>query len=285
MQDKIQKQILDAFFVVLRPIAKILLRYGIGFREFAEVAKSAFVDVASTEYGIRGRPTNISRVAVMTGLTRKEVRRLRDKNENGHHGLAVKTTPLATILHRWYSEEEFLDEFGRPAKLSFAGEGNSFSELVRRFGGDIPPGAMRTELKRVQAIEEDDTGSLKAIRREVYPRVQHEYLSTALMHSVYALLSSIAHNTDPQKSDVNWAQLLTYTPDIRKSDFQKLKRISQDRLSELASSFDDLFMSYERVAEESTDAEKGVVAVGFYYFEERDRRMRSVWETKSSTPA
>jgi len=65
MQDKIKKQILDAFFVVLRPIARILLRYGIGFREFAEIAKSAFVDVATTEHGIRGRPTNISRVAVV----------------------------------------------------------------------------------------------------------------------------------------------------------------------------------------------------------------------------
>ena len=76
MQDNIQRQILDAFFVILRPIAKILLRCGIGFREFVEVAKAAFVDVASSDYGLRGRPTNISRVAVMTGLTRKEVRRL-----------------------------------------------------------------------------------------------------------------------------------------------------------------------------------------------------------------
>lgn len=66
MQDKTQKQILKAFFLVLRPIAKILLRYGIGYREFAEVVKSALVDVATDEYGIRGRPTNISRVAVMT---------------------------------------------------------------------------------------------------------------------------------------------------------------------------------------------------------------------------
>jgi Family of unknown function (DUF6502) len=280
MQDKIQKQILDAFFVVLRPIAKILLRYGIGFREFAEVAKSAFVDVASTQYGIRGRPTNISRVAVMTGLTRKEVRRLRDKINGGHHSFVVKTTPLATILHRWNSEEDFLDNDGRPAVLAFSGTGNSFSELVRRFGGDIPPGAMRTELKRVKAIEENDDGSLRAIRREVYPRVEHEYLTMALMHSAYALLSSIAHNTDPQKNDVNWAQLTAYTSDIRKADLPKLKRISQDRLSEIASSFDDLFMSYEQLgASNTTKEDNGVVAVGVYYFEERDRYMKSVWDS------
>ena len=94
MQDDIQRQILDAFFVILRPIAKILLRCGIGFREFAEVSKAAFVDVASSEYGLRGRPTNISRVAVMSGLTRKEVRRIRNKIESGEHAVAVKSTPL-----------------------------------------------------------------------------------------------------------------------------------------------------------------------------------------------
>ena len=47
MQNDIQQQILGAFLVTLRPIAKLLLRFGIGFREFSEVAKTAFVDVAS----------------------------------------------------------------------------------------------------------------------------------------------------------------------------------------------------------------------------------------------
>ena len=137
MQDKIQKQILSAFFVVLRPIAKILLRYGIGFREFAEVAKASFVDVATADYGIRGRPTNISRVAVMTGLTRKEVRRIRDKLESAEQATVTRTTPMSDVLHSWYSDDEFLTGSGRPATLPFHGDKGSFSHLVRRFGGDM----------------------------------------------------------------------------------------------------------------------------------------------------
>ena len=279
MQDKIKKQILDAFFVVLRPIAKILLRYGIGFREFAEVAKSAFVDVATTDHGIRGRPTNISRVAVMTGLTRKEVRRIRDQTKNGQRSLAVKTTSLATVLHRWNSEDEFLDEDRRPAVLPFSGDKKSFSSLVKRFGGDIPPGAMRTELKRVRAIEEDSDGNLRAIRREVHPKAEHEYLVMALMHSAYALLSTIAHNTSTDKSDINWAQLTAYTKDIEVSNLPKLKRISLDRLTDVAGSFDDMFMAYEQLSErEPNPSQTTAVAVGFYYFEERDVKMSSVWK-------
>ena len=64
MQNDIQRQILGAVLLVIRPIARALLRAGIGYREFAEICKTAFVDVAGKDYGLRGRPTNISRVAV-----------------------------------------------------------------------------------------------------------------------------------------------------------------------------------------------------------------------------
>ena len=37
MQDDTQIKILNAFLIALRPIAKILLRFGIGFREFSEI--------------------------------------------------------------------------------------------------------------------------------------------------------------------------------------------------------------------------------------------------------
>src|SRR5690606_27788806 len=164
MQDAIQRKILDALLTALRPIARALLRAGIGFREFDEIAKTAFVDVATRDYGLRGRPTNISRVAVMTGLTRKEVRRLRDKSEAGQGTSVVRATPMATILHRWFTETEFLDASGKPAVLPFDGPGVTFSTLVRKYGGDIPPGAMRTELKRIGAVEESETGALRAVK-------------------------------------------------------------------------------------------------------------------------
>lgn len=284
MQDHIQKQILDAFFIVLRPIAKILLRFGIGYREFAEVAKSAFVDVATSEYGIRGRPTNISRVAVMTGLTRKEVRRLRDSLESDSVAIESKTTPLATILHRWYSESEFLDENGRPAPLPFSDSsvGPSFTALVRKFGGDIPPGAMRTELKRVKSIKEDSDGNLVPLRRDVHPATDHDNLCMALLHSAYPLVSNIAHNTDPDRSEGSWAMTTAYTAAIRKDDVARLRRICNDRARESIESFDDLFGAYEKLNENERDSSNSVpVAVGIYYYEERDNRQRSVWESKT----
>ncbi len=242
------------------------------------MAKIAFVDVASTEYGLRGRPTNISRVAVMTGLTRKEVRRIREKIITGGGTANVKSTPLSEILHRWHSESEYLDSTGLPASLEFAAGNSSFSSLVKKFGGDIPPGAMRTELKRVGAVEEAEQGKLKVVSRVIHPIGERDNLITAVVHAVYPLISTIAHNVDPDRDGSTWAQLNTYSQSIRKSDFPRLRRISLDRLHEVSESFDDLFMAYESL-HENDDAEddKNIVAVSVFYFEEHDDFASKVW--------
>ncbi|MGB5332403.1 MAG: DUF6502 family protein [Woeseiaceae bacterium] len=277
MQDKSRQRVLDAFLLVMRPIAKILLRYGISFNEFAETTKTAFVDVATSDYGIRGRPTNISRVAVMTGLTRKEVRRLRDKVNSGHEPVSDKSTPMTEILSRWHNEIDFLDEMGRPAALQFSGSSKSFSELVKRFGGDVPAGAMRTELKRVGSIAEDEEGNLKVIKRSVVPADYTDNLVTSLVHGVYPLLSTVALNSDPHREHDGVPQFTAYSLGIRNEDLTRLRRISYDRLSAAAESFDDLFMAYESPEVANQSRTSRAVSVGLYYFEEHDKNAKYKW--------
>jgi hypothetical protein len=277
MHDKTKQRVLDAFLLVMRPIAKILLRYGISFSEFAETSKTAFVDVATSDYGIRGRPTNISRVAVMTGLTRKEVRRLRDKLGDGHERVSVKSTPISKILSRWHGENDFLDERGRPAALQFSGGENSFSELVKRFGGDVPPGAMRAELKRVGSVAEDEEGKLKVVRRSVVPTDYTDNLVTSLVHGVYPLLSTVALNSDPYREHDGVPQFTAYSLGIHEDDRTRLRRICYDRLSAAAESFDDLFIAYESPAVANESRAGNAVSVGFYYFEEHDENAKYTW--------
>ncbi len=252
---------------MLRPLARALLRAGIGYREFEEIAKTAFVDIATSDYGLRGRPTNISRVAVMTGLTRKEVRRLRDKSEAGEGTAVKRSAPMATILHRWFTESEFLDSSGKPKPLKFDGPGVTFSTLVRKYGGDIPPGAMRTELKRIRAVEETPSGELKALKRNVTGLDVHEKLITGLSHILYPAALTIAHNTSRERD--TWIQRTAFTECVRGEDIARLRRISADRLVDFTESIDDLFVAYEALyeADSGTDPNKSV-GVGVFYFEE-----------------
>jgi len=269
MQDTIQQQILSALLAVLRPMARALLRAGIGHREFNEISKSAFVDVATKDYGLRGRPTNISRVAVMTGLTRKEVRRLRNKHDAGEETLVVRSTPMGIILHRWYTDSEFLDESGEPINLRFDGNGPTFTTLVQKHGGDIPPGAMRTELKRIHAIEETSDGQLKVLKRNVSSLESHDRLINALANQVYASTITASHNCLVENKNDVWVQRTVATKNIRQSDRNRVRRISSDRLIEFAESIDDLFSAYETLYDEEAKIENMVsVGIGVFYFEE-----------------
>ena len=214
----------------------------------------------------------------MTGLTRKEVKRIRDKIGSGDEKLSVRTTPLCEVLHKWHAEEEFLDTSGRPAKLPFSGSDSSFSNLVRKFGGDIPPGAMRTELKRVGAIQEDKHGNLYVTRRSVTPSGQHDNLVAALAHSAYPLLSTIAHNIHTDDNNERWAQFTAFTQSVKSSDIPRVRRISFDRLVDLTESFDDLFIAYESLNEIEADAnDKNTLAVGVFYFEETTGDQGFTW--------
>jgi len=268
MKDEIRDQILQALLLALKPIARALLHAGIGHREFVEISKCAFVDTATKDYGLRGRPTNISRVAVMTGLTRKEVRRIRDKMDGDEFVAVVRTTPLGEILHRWYTNPEYLGADGKPRDLDFEGSHHSFSELVKRFGGDIPPGAMRTELKRIRAVTELDNGKLKVLKRNVSGLDVHDRLIFGLAKMIYPSAATLAHNTAPNRLE-SWPHRSVATKYVREEDLPRLRRISADRITAFTESIDDLFVAYETLYEKGGNTEPTrAVGVGVFYFEE-----------------
>jgi len=269
MQNDIQRQILSALLLVLRPLARAMLRAGIGYREFAEVSKTAFVDVAGKDYGLRGRPTNISRVAVMTGLTRKEVRRIRDKAEVGDEIGLVKLTPMSQVMHRWYTEGEFTSDNGKPKVLEFDANGASFTDLVKNFGGDIPPGAMRTELKRIGAVEELGSGQLKALSRSVVGIDDHEKLVRGLAHVMYPAALTMIHNISEDSDKDSWVHLSAFTQSVRGNDLGRIRRVSSDRAASFIESVDDFLAAYESLYEASDESEcTKAVGIGVFYFEE-----------------
>jgi hypothetical protein len=269
MEKDPQRQILGALLLVLRPIARALLRAGIGHREFSEIAKCAFVETATNDYGLRGRPTNISRVAVMTGLTRKEVRRIRTKSEENTQTVVMKTTPVAQILHRWHTDEEYISSSGVPRLLEFEGTGVTFSSLVKKYGGDVPPGAMRTELKRIDAIEVTDENQIRPIKRIAYNVDVYDRLIGGLASIMYPAALNLAHNLEHRGESEWWTNLAATTKYVRKNDMGRILRISSDRINDFAKTLDDMFGAYETLFDQKDiPKDHKAVGVGIFYFEE-----------------
>lgn len=155
--------------MLLKPIVSFLMKCGMTYREFVDTSKSSFVEVATAEYGIKGRPTNISRVSILTGISRKEVKRQRDLLAQPEAHPGARTTDATRVLSGWYQDADFLDADGEPLALPLSGDGITMTELCARYAGDIAATTMVKELKRVGAVDEDSDGRLVAKRRYYMP--------------------------------------------------------------------------------------------------------------------
>ncbi|MEO0422499.1 MAG: DUF6502 family protein [Pseudomonadota bacterium] len=181
---------------MLRPIVSITLRSGITFRQFADLLRLAYVDVAMKEFGIDGRPTNISRVAMLTGLTRRDASRQRDILAGEESPTGDRVHSAARVLMGWHTDEAFLDEQGGPLTLPMEGE-LSFTSLYKRYSGaDIPLTAMLKELMSVGAVKREDDGALRPLTRYFQPESTDPHaieraglvladLGTTVRHNIY----------------------------------------------------------------------------------------------------
>jgi hypothetical protein len=154
---------------VLRPIASMMLRAGLTWREFSELSKQVFVEVATAEYGINGRPTNISRVSILTGISRKEVKRQRELMASSASPARQKTTDATRVLSGWFQDADFLDGDGNPRHLDEKGSGPSFETLCQRYGGGVAAPTMLKELLNTDTIARDSGGNLYPLRRYYQP--------------------------------------------------------------------------------------------------------------------
>lgn len=163
--------VLGACRRVLRPLVRIMLRHGVVYRQFADLCKEVYVEVASDDYGLRGRPTNVSRTAILTGLDRKEVRRIRDAAEAdaGVEKRVEKRDRVSRVLSAWFQDERFSID-GDPIELELesADDGPSFTLLCQEYGGDVPPSSLLRELKKADAVVEDE-GLLRPLTRYYMP--------------------------------------------------------------------------------------------------------------------
>lgn len=203
-----------ALLRILRPLVRILLRNGVPFGEFAECAKRAYVQSAVEDFAIDGRKTTDSRVAIMSGLTRKEVKRLRmldDPAEIISEDAKQNCNRAARVIAGWVRDNEFHDENGATAILPLEHEsGPSFGDLVRLYSGDVPARAVLDELIRVGAVVQYRDGRVDLVKRAYLPEGDNAQQVHILGEDVSALLTTIDRNISRDQGKPLFQRTLTY---------------------------------------------------------------------------
>lgn len=143
---------------VLRPLVRLLIARSVSFPVASGLLRSLFVEVAVEEFPVEGKPQTDSRITLLTGVHRKDVKRLREQR---HPALRPpRAASLGSqLIARWLTLAEYLDDGGQPRSLSrlpAAEDDHSFESLVRSINTDIRPRVVLDEWQRLGLVHVDD---------------------------------------------------------------------------------------------------------------------------------
>jgi hypothetical protein len=268
MSDEHLKPLFAAILRLLRPLIRILLRNGVSYGTFSNLAKWVYIDVANKEFGITGRKQTTSRVSVITGLTRKEVSRVRKLPRPDDRASAERYNRAARVIAAWRRESDYLDARGKPVPLQVSGSGATFSALVKRFSGDMPARATLDELIRVGAIKRIKDGRVRLVTRSYVPQSSDADKLHILGTDVQHLISTINHNLEPDAIGPLFQRKVAYD-NLPDDVLPKFRKLSAKKAQALLENLDRWLAQRDR---DVTPAVKGTgrnkAGLGIYYFEE-----------------
>ncbi len=196
MGQEVKHHLRRALALMFKPLVRLLIAQGVTHAEFSETAKEVYVETALRHFETEGR-INKSRVAILTGLTRKEVKNVVDRSLSSDHKEKTYSRP-ARVLTGWYSDPVFQGPYGIPLELQYDNPGSeepSFIELVKRYSGDMAPKQMLEQLIESGAVLEVD-GRYKAVSRIFIHSKLSEDVIRRLGSVGYRVFSSAATNID-----------------------------------------------------------------------------------------
>ena len=257
---------LRAFRILFRPIAHILLRAGVNWKDLLEIGKATYVEVATSAFGVRGRPTNVSRVAILTGFTRREVRRLRELLKQNIPKALDRMNYATRVLSGWFQDDEYTDESGKPSPLSASGSTPSFESLCYRYCSDVPATTMLKELKHVGAVVEGSDGRYIAKSRVYIPVLMDPEQMLRSGSVIEDIGGTIAYNlhrseTDPSRFERR-ATNTRVAPDAVPAFRQFIEHEGQDFLERV-----DAWLT-EHEQTEAVETEGVRLGIGAYWIEQ-----------------
>jgi hypothetical protein len=202
---------------LLIPLVRFGLRRGLKFQEFLYCLKQAFLISAEQEIRASKLPYTISRASILTGLQRKDIKKLNhpltEEREN--------TNLLTRIIGLWLHDSRFRDKKGNPLRLTFEGAESQFAELVHCVSVDLSPHTVLYGLEHSGNIIK--TGKTIELKQHAYvPGDTLLEQMDLLTRDSADLLSAVEENVFTRPATPN-LHITTEFDNICKQDLLKLR--------------------------------------------------------------
>jgi hypothetical protein len=253
---------------LLVPLVRIFLRNGKAARSFYDIVKQVYVDLAKHEFGIGGKQATVSRIAILTGLTRKEVQAILAQQADADQSIAEEYNRAARVIAGWLRDPKFSDGRGHPAPLPLHGKRGSFDALVKAYSGDIPVRAMLDELLHTGAVERLKNGNICLRARGYIPQKSAPEKLHILGTDTADLIATIDHNVYVAPQEPRFQRKVMYD-NIPAEAAREFRAIAAARGQELLEALDRWLANHDRdVNPTSRGTGRVRTGLGLYHFED-----------------
>lgn len=253
---------------LLKPLVRILLRNGVSYGQFAELAKRTYVDVATDEFTIPGKPQTTSRVSTITGLTRKDVQRLKKESTEQDIKASAKYSRAARVISAWISEAPYRDKRGEPKRLAMEGAAPSFTALVKEASGDITARTIFDELVHIGAVRQCEDGMLELLVRAYIPMGDDVEKVAILGTDVSDLINTIDHNLTSSSDNTYFQRKVCYD-NLPQEVMDELRATIVEKAQAVLESMNDDMAKCDRDCHPGQKGNGRVRAgIGIFYFQD-----------------
>ncbi|MBW8758098.1 MAG: hypothetical protein JF586_10870 [Burkholderiales bacterium] len=253
---------------LLRPLVRLMLRHSFSYSAFESVAKRVYAECAMQDFALPGRKPSVSRAAVLTGLTRKEVNTLLTEPWSGVNADSTHYNRAARVVTAWVRDARFSGIGGTPRALAMEGA-DGFSELVRLNGGDVPTRAVLDELVRVGCVRPRPDGKVELVQRGFVPNKSMVAKISFLGSEVADLVETITFNIEQPDAQAARYQRKVMHVGIPSEALPAFRALSGRQAQKLLEGLDAWLAEHDLSGVPEEDwGSTARVGVGIYYFEE-----------------
>jgi hypothetical protein len=270
MSETIAKYFVASLRRVLRPIVRQSISFGVSYGAITRLLKRLYVEVADEDFALPFKRQTDSRVALLTGISRKEIAGLRARRGEAAVPADIEDSVATYAIGRWMAGPRFTASSGEPCRLLYESDDPStptFSELIRSLAIDIPVRAVLDELIRLGSVTLHANGEVELVREANIPSSDIEALLGVLGTDPAELYTTIAHNIDDRANP--WLQRKIAYENIGSDALEALRAASRKESEAFVRRINRLLSSHDRDRRpDAPGGRRSRVSIGIYYFED-----------------
>ena len=251
---------------MLRPLVRLLMSHGVAYPYFTTLAKAVFVEVGAQDFPEKDGSTTDSRVSLLSGVHRREVKRLR--NESADFGPPATVSMGAQVVALWCADARYLDADGRPMplpRLARKGGDASFESLVASISKDIRSRAVLDEWINLGVARLDDEDRVCLADSAFIPAQGFDEKAFFLGKGISDHLAAASHNMLDQQPP--FFDRMAYYDGLSRESIATLRALAKEQGMQALHEFNRKALALQAEDKNRVDANMRVTFGAYLYAE------------------